>query len=351
MDMSNEIYSVAAQKKNRPSIDMIRDIFITDPVLKKGLDDVLTLLHEYKIKMGWFHTSHWKAKYKGEPILSIKIGNGFKYIENWLLINVETVLPDELTRYLSQFSKDAQDTLAKNICFCNTCGKPKNPCDNVIKQIIINGNEYRNVCKNRHDTVACQCLYDTANGNPLPQDFDITKEFITAKIKHINNKHNKYDNAVTSALKSKIAIAMSESLNGEDKANALKFISFLSENKLSPQHMSPNAWKVNYSDTRIFRIRLDVKKANWTVELMPTLFGNPAPHPTDFDTFIDNENLREFINSKMKICRNCYPKKCARKELSEEFNTICNVNWANPNNEAINNLIKMTDYWKKQELT
>jgi len=83
-----EEFSVAAQKASRPQIGAVAEHFITDPVLKEGLTGVLLLLDEHKIKMGWFHTSHYKSKYKGELIVDIKIAQGFHNIENWLSITV-----------------------------------------------------------------------------------------------------------------------------------------------------------------------------------------------------------------------------------------------------------------------
>ena len=190
-----------------------------------------------------------------------------------------------------------------------------------------------------------QCIFDPDSKTPIPQMFQAVKDHITMQITAINDKNAKYDNAGNKVMKSRIAIALSEKLDGENKDNALRFISFLAENNLAPKHMSPSAWKVNCGDERIFRIRLH--DYGWTVEHMPTLFGTPQPYtPTIFDNYINDENLREFVNNKMKICDGCYlPKKCARKELSDDFNTICHVKWDNPDGDTIDNFIVITRFF------
>jgi len=280
--MNDKIYSVAAQKATRPSIDIIVERFITDDKLKRGLYGVLALLREANVKLSWFHTSHYKAKYKGEPIVSIKIGHGFKFIDNWLTIESE---------------RDKR-------------------------------------------------LFDTNSQNVSQNHFEIVEEFIHTRIKEIDHKNGKYENSSNKALKSRAAIALSETLTDENKNNALRFITYLSNNNLTPQHMSPNAWKVKRGKTTIFRIRLYANKPRWVVELMPNLFGKPTPYsPTKFDVYIEEIALNDFIKSNYKLCKYCNSK-CARKELDGEFNEICSVRFENPNIETINNLIKITEFWK-----
>jgi len=280
------VIGVGIQKKERTKIETIIKELISDFELKSGLEDLISLLREYKINPTWYHTSHYKFKYQGELLISLKIGNGAGFIENRLTIESER-------------------------------GKP---------------------------------IFDSDSLIPISQQFQTVREFIQTKINIINEKNNKYENSKDSILKSKIAIAMSEALDENNKKNALRLIAFLTENKMSPQHMSPNAWKSSRRGEKsfLFRIRLDNKNAKWSVELNPTLFSKLNPYaPTDFDKYIDENGLREFINNSMKICTNCYHKICARKELDGElgeFNYICNVKWVNPDSETVDKLIKIAKY-------
>jgi len=245
---------------------------------------------------------------------------------------------------MQQFSTDVQNEFVARLRYCNTCGKPKKPCDNMIKEVVFGDNIYRNLCNLSH-----RFLHDPAaapSTSIAQRQFEIIKAFIHAKIKFIDDKNNKYIHSEP-ALQSKIAIAISEALDGESKESALKLITYLSGNKMSPQHMSPNAWKSSFGGEQLFRIRLDVKKKRWSVELNIGILGESGLSTFDaFYEYIGSHNLRGLDCGKVRKCNGCNTN-CV-KRTKKNPSDICHVKWENSNNETVDSLIKITALWKEQ---
>lgn len=150
-------------------------------------------------------------------------------------------------------------------------------------------------------------------------------------------------------IKPKIEAAISEYLNGDRKKNALEFISYLKANGMSPHWNSTNSWKACYRQKLVCFIKV-YDSGSW--QIRPALYNTSNPCvPCDFEKFIIEEKLEEFIWRNLKACRSCLP--CAPgisiKIADKEFHNRCGYNTVqinNPDTEALLNIKKILEYKK-----
>jgi len=166
-------------------------------------------------------------------------------------------------------------------------------------------------------------------------------------------------------IKPKIDDVISDLLDGEMKKNALNFISYLRENKMSISRASGNAeakridgaWKAAYKSKGMCRIWLS--KNHWIV--CPYI-----DYTKDFETYIKNENLQDIIWDNLFKCRICSPKLCSSQAskseetfrgfnktyFGKEFDNICkfwDAYFQNPDDKTINCIKRILDFKKNVE--
>jgi len=135
--------------------------------------------------------------------------------------------------------------------------------------------------------------------------------------------------------------AFSEFLVGETKDNALNFISWLRENKLTPRWDGIYRWKVSYKSKYICYINLSWPPSNgiWEVKPNRLFFG-------EYGKYITDDNLKKFV---LDIVR--FPgcnRECGRKKdvefLGKKFGEVCSC-WPfrvkNPAGAELENLKKL----------
>ena len=175
------------QKANRTPFETVVNYLISDPVLKNGLESIILLLNEHKIKPAWYHTSHYQCKYKGENIVSIKIGDGYKHIPNLIRINVRTTMRDNLDCFGLSLTNEMRNIMTNSFIKCNSCGHTeRGPCDN-IANFKFNGNTYNSIC---HMSIIVGFTIEATTPD-LDKQFEMIKNFIRAKIMFNNANRDK----------------------------------------------------------------------------------------------------------------------------------------------------------------
>jgi len=67
----------------------------------------------------------------------------------------------------------------------------------------------------------------------------------------------------------------------------------------------------------------------------------------DFDGFIENNELKEFLLSGLKRCQGCYECKPGMPiKINKEDYNMCIINFQNPDKNSIDNIIKIIECWK-----
>ena len=162
--------------------------------------------------------------------------------------------------------------------------------------------------------------------------------------------------------KPKIEDVIATLLDGDTKKNALDFIAYLRENKMTIARASGNAetkaidgaWKAMYKGKGICRIWLS--KEHWVA--CPY-----ADYTQDFEAYITRENLQEVIWDNLFTCRVCNPRLCSSQAhkpeetfagftktyFGREFDNICkfwDAYFVNPDARTVNCIEKMVGYTK-----
>ena len=294
--MSNliEILNASAQKKERPSIEKVCSYLITNPMLAKGMNEIFVMLEKAGAKISWYLTSKYKVKYKGDEVCRITIGDGFRFTPNWV----------------------------------------------------------------RLESRGSEQIIDPAAAPVSEKDVDAMKALIADTIKVIDKKSEKHK-APSGKQLSKLEHYLAEMPEGEKKKSTIKFITWLKENKMTPQLFSPNSYKVSVKNQRLCYIRFpNAYDGDWHVQFVRGGYGNDGygrgvyTEPLDFDSLIENAELTAFLLSGLKECRGCYECKPGMpiKIKGENYN-MCIINFQNPNESSIDNLIKVIECWKNNILS
>ena len=131
----------------------------------------------------------------------------------------------------------------------------------------------------------------------------------------------------------KIEDVIGDFLNGEALKNALDFVSYLRENKMSPQWSAANSWKVSYKAHNVLFIRFGsesqyygMEKGSWYIYAYIGQYEGSLP-----------DDFKEIVWSNIKYCNRCSHCKGERMMIfGKEFNNVCDsfiVN--NPDAKAI----------------
>jgi len=169
MAKKDEISLFEMQKANKPSIKDICEIILTDHGLKKGMDRLLELSRELKMKPCWTHTNTYNCSYKGKRVVNYGVGRGGRWEKNWLNISVFTAEKSDLDNFLQELPDEMQTECINNMQ-CTRCGG----CTPINLKIL--GNDY-DVC------------WKMGYGNlrPTAEQFQWIEKFILARREYIKS--------------------------------------------------------------------------------------------------------------------------------------------------------------------
>lgn len=132
------------------------------------------------MKIGWYHTNHYKCKLKGKEIAAIYMGN-YGFEPNLLKI---TVLADkDVENYVNVLSEQTFEIFLNKIKRCDLCSHIKtksNPRTHHCRpenNFTLHGKEYKNIC-----SINPVFRFHPKENSISIEDFAIIKEFINAKL-------------------------------------------------------------------------------------------------------------------------------------------------------------------------
>jgi len=167
MAKKGEVSIYEVQKANKPAIEDVCDAILTKLELKEGMERLLALSRELRMKPCWSHTNVWNCNYKGKRVVSYNVGRGGRFQENWLVIRVYTD-KDKLDDFLLTLSEEMRDEFIDGIK-CNGCGG----CKPGIKINILSKQCF--VCRR---TEYCRI-------NPTAEQFEWIEKFILARREYL----------------------------------------------------------------------------------------------------------------------------------------------------------------------
>ena len=177
----NELIGVKIQKKERPPIEKIIELLITNPEMKDYMNKIVRLLNENNAKPAWFTTSHYKFKHNKEISFQIKIGDGFKFRENEIYMTIHTTSPQNINQFKQSLSDKLCDLISAtsadfNVCTMCTKGHScKNRADFEFE-----GRQYHNICAKN---IEVHFPLDSSTINSAEQ-FQMIEELISKKIEY-----------------------------------------------------------------------------------------------------------------------------------------------------------------------
>jgi len=309
-----EQFTAKGQVKTRPPIIDICDFLLTDSALNAAMVNLLAFLNDRGATVSWYVTSSYKVKYHGEDLVGIKLGNGFKNTLNTM-----------------------------HFCDGHRC-----------------------------------CDYDMTVTSPV--QLENARMYLQDKITRIDDRNRaiastsgKSVTAGNPVKLSKLDIYIADFPASETKDNIVRFVTWLREQKMAPQLFSPNSYKVSYKGTRLCYIRLPRPSTwqapgaatgtlSWAVEFVRDGYGhgdapkdpkkNKMPQveytaPMDYDGFIDEDLLKNFLLSGLKQCRECYACKPGMPIVinGKPYN-MCKIVFKDPNEAAVTNLCDILHHRK-----
>jgi hypothetical protein len=286
----NEVLSAEKQKNERPPIEKVCDYLLDEPTLKEGFAGILAMLEGRGATVSWYLTSTYKVKYKGEAVCQIKIGHGFKFVQNCFAIidgkkkfdfsPNDTDTSDKLnqTKKYLHAKLDAIDEKDKRLTTPD--GKPKSKLEKYISEMA-EGDKKANISQ------------------------------LIAWLK---------DNKMTPQLFSP------NSYKASHKNTRLCYI------RLPRSH--DGDWKVQF-------VRDGYGRDGYGRGEYET--------PLDFDKFIESGDLKGFLLSGLKKCRRCYECKPGMPiKVNGSDYQMCIIEFTNPDKTGVDNIIKVIEYWKNE---
>jgi len=160
------------------------------------------------------------------------------------------------------------------------------------------------------------------------------------------------------AIKPLVEDIIPEYLDGDMKKNALDFVAWLRNNKMSPAWASANAWKVSYKSKSVCYLRLrflDRKLNNysWVIE---TFFSDRIK----YCDLLKSEGLLEHLSNNVWHCHGCGrepPHNCGMRrnvtDLGKEVKGVCGNNYlkffCDPDEATVNGVMKLIEF-RRQEI-
>lgn len=127
-------------------------------------------------------------------------------------------------------------------------------------------------------------------------------------------------------------------LKGDILTNALNLIKFLRENKMNPNWVSTNAWKISYKNFNLCYIRFYIDTCTLNVQ----------PFIGEYDKNELSDEFKEIIwSNKKPCCGGCSVK--IYQVFGKEFNNACEKSFTfnNPNNKEIDCIKRLLELRKK----
>ena len=128
-------------------------------------------------------------------------------------------------------------------------------------------------------------------------------------------------------------------LTGDTKKNALDFVVWLRENKLSPRWQSANSWSVKYKNKNVCYIKLNDLEGSWFVYYSQFTRENWFK---DYDQYIKENEFKNFILESIKttLCSSlpCKGKRYNMTILGKQFDIVCGcwpIKLKNPDGTAL----------------
>lgn len=152
-------------------------------------------------------------------------------------------------------------------------------------------------------------------------------------------------------------------LDGEMKNIALAFVAYLREKKMPPKSATKTSWKVSYKGKTVCSISINDKEwCVWTY-VWYTNYITPE-YQAEYENFVLNENLQEFIWDGLYACVAYHPLKgggCCHPEKScaggqtkvvfgKEFKNMCiarDTFFYDPDDTAIEKIKKIIEFRQK----
>jgi len=153
---------------------------LSDPSIKEGLDTILSIFNEMKIKPTWYHAKSYVVHYKKNRVLYVNIDT------NWLKLKVCTtddVYNDngKMDAYLQMVPIDVKDEFMNRLKHCSVCNNNKNTCRGY--DIVLSDDTLVNVCqKSWYYTII----------NPTQKQIRWIEKFIFSRIEYIKTRCSKH---------------------------------------------------------------------------------------------------------------------------------------------------------------
>ena len=159
----------------KQTIEECCERYLSDPSMKEGLNSILLIFYEMKIKPTWYHSRSYIVHYKRNRVIYIGVDT------NWLKIKVCTtddVYNDrgKMDAYLQMVSADVKDEFMNHLKHCSICNNNENTCGGY--DIVLSDETLANVCQNS--------WYYTII-NPTQEQIRWIKKFIFSRIEYIKN--------------------------------------------------------------------------------------------------------------------------------------------------------------------
>jgi len=158
-------------------------------------------------------------------------------------------------------------------------------------------------------------------------------------LQYINSKYKDQKNT-----RPKIEDMVFEFLGKENCENAMAFISYLRENKMSIQWASTNSWKITNKGKNVayFKLYNDSWFIDPEINYEDTIFLN----------YVKNEKLGKILQKNVEHCVNCLPNgQCSPGRtieiLGKQFINVCHsIRFINPQGADIHCIKKLFEYRK-----
>jgi len=155
----------SAIKPRKLTVDECLEQFLPDPILNRGMTDLLSFVRELKMNPCWYNGSSYRCNYKGKRVAYINFGKENSIRIRVCMINVMHTPYGDMDLYLKMLSDELkieyQNYLDK-LQSCKPC--PANGC--------------KDVCMRSR-------IYDI--NNPTQEQFSWIKKFVLARMEFINN--------------------------------------------------------------------------------------------------------------------------------------------------------------------
>ncbi|MCL2407561.1 MAG: hypothetical protein FWC95_06490 [Defluviitaleaceae bacterium] len=178
----SEEISASIQKKERPKIDKIIDLLLTDPILNAWLTKIVAILKENNERPTWYGTSKYRFQHKKETSFYITVGNGFKFRENEIFITMNMPPPASIALFETYLTDEMRVLLLRNVAFIEC--RSGNLCSRRLSFDFL-GSRYESVCTMKFINFSIN-----ANIADLSVQLRIIEDFVKAKIRFSNAIRN-----------------------------------------------------------------------------------------------------------------------------------------------------------------